>query len=220
MSNKTFTLGESLYDYMLSVSLREPDILRRLREETARDPMARMQIAPEQGQFMALLVQLVNARNLLEIGVFTGYSTLWMALAVPEDAHLVACDISKEWTAVGRRYWAEAGKDRLIDLRIGPALETMEGLLADGQAEGFDFIFIDADKENYDAYYDRALWLVRKGGLILIDNTLWSGAVADPAIQDRDTRAIRALNQRLHTDERVVLSLLPVADGLTLVMKR
>jgi predicted O-methyltransferase YrrM len=220
MSNKTFTVSDSLYRYILSVSLREPDILRRLREETSRDPMARMQIAPEQGQFMNLLVQLMGARRALEVGVFTGYSALWVALALPVGGALVACDISEAWTSIGRRYWEEAGVRSKIDLRLAPASQTLEDLLLEGHAGTYDFAFIDADKGGYADYYERILELLRPGGLVAVDNTLWSGDVADPASQDADTRALRTFNEFLHRDERVSLSLLPIADGVTLAMKR
>lgn len=219
MTNKTITLTDDLYDYVLSVSLREPALLKRLREETARDPMARMQIAPEQGQFMALLVQLLGAKKALEIGVFTGYSSLCVALALPADGTLVACDVSEEWTAVARRYWAEAGVAGKIDLRLAPALETLDILLKDGQAGSFDFAFIDADKTGYDAYYERTLQLLRPGGLMVLDNMLRGGRVIDAAERGADTQAIRELNTKLHRDKRVSLSLLPIADGLTLALK-
>ncbi len=219
MSNKTFTLSEDLHRYLLSASLRESDLLRRLREETEADPLARMQIAPEQGQFMALLVRLMGAKRAIEIGVFTGYSSLWVAQALSEDGQLVACDVSEEWTSVARRYWEAAGLAERIDLHLRPALETLNALLADGQAESFDFAFIDADKENYGLYFERVLALLRPGGLMAVDNVLWSGRVADPAVQDVDTQAIRAFNERLHHDERVELSMIPIADGLTLAMK-
>ena len=220
MSNKTFTLPDALYDYVLSVSLREDPVLRRLRKETAKDPMAVMQIAPEQGQFMALLVQLMGARKALEIGVYTGYSALCVARALPADGRLVACDISEPWTAVAQRYWREADVIGKIDLRLAPALETLDQLIQDGETGTFDFAFIDADKENYMAYYERVLELLRPGGLIAIDNTLWSGSVIDPSCQDPDTRAIRAFNKALHTDTRVHISLVPIADGLTFALKR
>jgi predicted O-methyltransferase YrrM len=220
MSNKYLRLDDRIYEYLRAVSLREHGALRRLREETARMSQAQMQIAPEQGQLMALLVQLLGARRTLEVGVFTGYSSLAVALALPPDGRVVACDVSEEWTAVARRYWREAGVAEKIDLRLAPALDTLDGLLGGGQAGAFDFAFIDADKGNYDAYYERALELVRPGGLICIDNVLWSGRVADPAVEDEDTAAIRALNRKLHGDERVALSLVPVADGLTLALKR
>ncbi len=220
MSNRTLTLTDDLYQYLLDVSLREPEVLRRLRRETASHPMARMQIAPEQGQFMALLVRMLGARRALEVGVFTGYSALAVALALPPDGTLTACDVSEDYTAVARRYWQEAGVAGKIDLRIAPALETLEALLAEGQAGTFDLAFIDADKESYDAYYERALRLLRAGGLILFDNVLWSGRVAEADAQDADTQALRTLNRKLHHDERIHLSLLPLADGLTLALKR
>lgn len=219
MSNKTLMLTEPLYEYLLAVSLRELPLLERLRAETARDPMARMQIAPEQGQFMMLLVQLLGVRKALEIGVFTGYSALCVALALPAEGKLIACDTSEEWTRVARRYWAEAGVAEKIELRLAPALDTLDALLRDGQAGSFDFVFIDAAKSEYDGYYERALKLVRTGGLIVLDNMLRGGRVIDPCDQGEDTRAIRVLNEKLHRDARISLSLLPVADGLTLAMK-
>jgi len=220
MTNRSISLTDSLYEYLLSVSLREPDLLRRLREETAALPNARMQIAPEQGQFMALLVQLTGARRCLEVGVFTGYSSLAVALALPDDGRIVACDVSEEWTTVARRYWSAAGVAHKIDLRLAPALETLEGLLAAGEAGSYDFAFLDADKENYLRYYELALELVRPGGLIVADNTLWSGRVADPANDEATTVALRRFNETLHTDDRIDLSLVPVGDGLTLARKR
>lgn len=220
MSKQTIGLDDRLYNYLLSVSLREPEILRQLRQETNNHPQAIMQISPEQSQFMALLVQLVGAKKTLEVGVFTGYSSLSVALALPPDGKIIACDVSEEYTAIARRYWQKAGVADKIDLRIAPALETLDRLLADGQAETFDFAFIDADKVNYEGYYERSLQLVRPGGLIAIDNVLWGGKVADSQFQDSSTLAIRALNQKLHHDERVTLSLVPIADGLTLALKR
>lgn len=220
MSTKTITLTESLHHYLLSVSLREPPILARLREETAQHPLANMQIAPEQGQFMGLLVRLMEVKKCLELGVFTGYSALSVALALPPDGKLIACDVNEEWTSMARRYWQEAGVAHKIALRIAPALETLDKLLANGEAGSFDFVFIDADKENYANYYERSLELVRHGGLIVIDNVLWSGRVADPNEQDMDTVAIRRFNTKLHFDERIALSMLPLADGLTLAYKR
>ncbi len=220
MSKQTLGLDNQLYDYLLSVSLREPDILRQLREETANYPTARMQITPEQGQFMALLVQLLGATKTLEVGVFTGYSSLCVALALPPNGKIVACDVSEEYTAIARRYWEAAGVADKIDLRLAPALETLDELLAAGQAETFDFAFIDADKGNYERYYERSLQLIRPGGLIAIDNVLWSGRVADSQVQDKNTAVIRAFNNKLHQDERVTLSLVPIADGLTLALKR
>ena len=220
MSRRTLPLDERLYEYLLSVYLREPDVLRRLREETARHPQAEMQIAPEQGQFMGLLARLIGARKCLEVGVFTGYSALAVALALPYDGRLVACDVSEEFTSIGRRYWREAGVEPLIRLELGPALETLDALLADGEGSTFDFAFIDADKPNYAHYVERTLALLRPGGLMAIDNVLWSGKVADPSVHDPDTDAIRALNEQLLGDDRIDLSLLPVGDGLTLARKR
>jgi len=220
MTAKTIAMDAALQVYLQSVSLREPPLLARLREETAELPNARMQIAPEQGQFMALLVELTGARRCLEIGVFTGYSALWVASALPPDGQLVACDVSAEWTVVGQRYWQAAGVRDRIDLRLAPALETLDELLAGGAAGSFDLAFVDADKANYDAYYERCLKLLRAGGLLLIDNVLWSGRVVDAAATDEDTVAIRALNAKIHTDARVSISMLPVADGLTLALKR
>ncbi|MFB8790107.1 MAG: class I SAM-dependent methyltransferase, partial [Potamolinea sp.] len=184
MTNKTLGLDERLYDYLLSVSLREPEILRQLREETANHPMGRMQIAPDQGQFMALLVQLIGAKKVLEIGVFTGYSSLVVALSLPSDGKIIACDISAEDTNIARRYWEKAGVADKIELRLAPALQTLDELIASVEINSFDFVFIDADKRNYPEYYERALQLVRIGGLIAIDNVLWSGKVADPQVED------------------------------------
>jgi predicted O-methyltransferase YrrM len=219
MSNKTLPLNNILYEYILSVSLREPEVLARLRAETLQQPMSVMLSAPEQGQFLALLAQLIGARKCLEVGVYTGYSTLWVALALPHDGSVLACDVSEKWTAIARRYWQEAGVAERIDLQLAPALETLDRLLAADQAGSFDFAFIDADKENYPDYYERSLQLLRPGGLMAIDNTLWSGAVADTTRQDPETCAIRALNDLVHADDRVQMSLLPVADGLTLARK-
>ncbi len=220
MTNRSISLTDSLYEYLLASSLREPPLLARLREETAGLPNARMQIAPEQGQFMALLVRLMGARRCLEVGVFTGYSSLAIALALPEDGRIFACDVSEEWTSVARRYWAEAGVGHKVELRLAPALETLERLLASGKAGSFDFMFLDADKENYPSYYELALELLRPGGLLVADNTLWSGRVADPANDEPSTVALRRFNRRLHRDERVDLSLVPIGDGLTLARKR
>lgn len=219
MNKKSLGLSDPLYTYLLANSLREPEILTQLRQETANHPQARMQIAPEQGQFMALLIQLISAKRVLEVGVFTGYSSLCVALALPPDGTLIACDVSEEYTAIARRYWQAAGVETKIDLRLAPALETLDQLLAQGQAETFDFAFIDADKGNYANYYDRAFKLVRPGGLIAIDNVLWAGRVADPQDQDKITNTIRAFNETLAKDQRVTLSLLPIADGLTLALK-
>ncbi len=223
MSREPTPLTPRLHEYLLSVSLREPEVLRQLRQETASHPRAGMQISPEQGQLMGLLIQLLGARRTIEVGVFTGYSSISVALALPPDGRIVACDVSEEFTAIARRYWKTAGVAERIDLRLAPATATLDGLLREGKAGTFDFAFIDADKENYDAYYERSLQLLRKGGLIAIDNVLWDGKVADPAIadgKDVDTAAIRALNRKLVKDERVTLSMLPLADGLTLALKR
>jgi len=209
-----------LADYIRNVSLREPDVLRRLREETASHPMVSMQISPEQGQFMALLVAMLNARRTLEIGVFTGYSSLAVALALPEDGRIVACDVSDEYTSIARRYWREAGVERKIDLRLRPAVQTLDDLIALGQGGGFDFAFIDADKANYANYYERCLTLIRPGGLIAVDNVLWSGKVVDTSVDDEDTQAIRAFNLKLKSDDRIWLSMLPIRDGVTLACKK
>jgi O-methyltransferase len=220
LSNRTIVLQEPVYRYLLEHSLRETPVLRRLREATMTHAWARMQIAPEQGQFLALLVELSGARRGLEIGTYTGYSALWLASALPPDGQLVCCDINAEWTAVGVSFWEEAGVRGRIDLRLAPALETLDRLLVEEGEGGFDLAFVDADKENYLAYYERCLRLVRRGGLILFDNTLWGGAVADPEQQDAETVAIRQLNQRLHQDARISLSLVPIGDGLTLARRR
>lgn len=220
MTAKTIQVTDRLHDYILANSLREHAALGRLRAETARHPRANMQISPIQGQFMQLLVQLIQARKTLEVGVFTGYSSLAVALALPPEGRIVACDVSEEYTAIARRYWQEAGVAAKIDLKLAPALETLDALLAAGEAGTFDFAFIDADKTSYRAYYERSLQLVRPGGLMAIDNVLWGGSVVDPTDNDEDTRAIRDLNAFLHHDERVDLSLIPLADGLTLARKR
>ncbi|MEO8626917.1 MAG: class I SAM-dependent methyltransferase [Betaproteobacteria bacterium] len=219
MSNRTLGLPDPVYDYLLSVSVREPKLLQRLREETATLPMAMMQIAPEQGQLLSLLVQALRPKRCLEIGVFTGYSSLVVALALPPEGRIVACDISEEWTAIARRYWHEAGVDNKIDLYLAPALQTLDRMIAHGETGTFDFAFIDADKESYWGYYERALTLVRTGGMIAIDNTLWSGRPADPTRDDATTNAIRAFNQRLYKDTRVRISLVPIGDGMTLALK-
>ena len=220
MPAEDLTIGDALWEYMRSVTLREPDLLRRLRQETAKLPNSNFQISAEQGQFMALLMHLIGARRTIEVGVYTGYSALTIAQALPEDGRMIACDINEEWTGVARRYWREAGVDGKIDLRIGPALKTLDDLIASGQGNRFDFVFIDADKTNYKNYYERALVLLRPGGLIAVDNVLWYGRVIDPSFDDPDTRAIRAFNAQLKSDARVWLSMLPVRDGLTLACKR
>ncbi len=219
MSTRSIGLSDALHQYLLDVSLREPDVMRRLRAETAQHPESDMQIALEQGQFMQLLVRLMDAKKTLEVGTFTGYSALAVALTLPDDGQLVACDVSEDYTRVARRYWKEAGIDRKIDLRIAPAVETLDALLDDGHAGTFDFAFIDADKPSYDAYYERALQLVRSGGLIVLDNMLRGGRVVDPNPDDASTQAIAQLNRKLRGDDRIDLSLIPVADGLTLALK-
>lgn len=212
-------LTDSWYDYLLSISLREPDVLRRLREETAAHPRAQMQIPPDQGQLLQLLIELTGARKTLEIGVFTGYSSLAVALALPADGRIVACDVSEEFTTMARRYWREAGVEHKIELHLAPALETIQTLAP--QAGTFDFAFIDADKSNYNAYYEAALQLVRTGGLIAIDNVFQMGRALEPeAASDPDVAALRALNAKIHADARVTIATLPLADGLTLARKR
>ncbi len=219
MANKTLSLSNALYAYLVEHSVREPEILQRLRAETAQDSMAKMQIGAEQGQFMQLLIRLMGAKNCLEVGVFTGYSSLAVALVLPTDGHIVACDVSEKWTAIARKYWMEAGVAAKIDLRIAPAVSTLDDLIASGKAGSFDFAFIDADKINYLNYYERALTLMRSGGLIAVDNTLWGGQVIDKKSENEDTQAIRQFNERLRTDLRIHLSLLPIGDGLTLAFK-
>jgi predicted O-methyltransferase YrrM len=211
---------EEIYKYMLAMSLREPPLLRKLREETADHPAARFHIPPEHGQFMAFLVQLMGARRTIEIGVFTGYSSLAVALALPADGRIVACDINEEYTSTARRYWKAAGVDHMIDLRLKPAMETLRELMTQGQRHRFDFAFIDADKSSYEGYYECVLELLRPGGLIMVDNVLWSGRVCDPADQTVDTVALRAFNEKLLKDSRVSLSMLPLGDGVTLALKR
>jgi caffeoyl-CoA O-methyltransferase len=220
MTNKTIGLSDELAAYVVDVGTREPRVLARLREETTALPEHRMQIAPEQGAFLALLVELTGARRCLEIGTFTGYSSTAVAMALPEDGRIVCCDVSEAWTSIARRYWDEAGVSRKIDLRIAPATETLDGLLADGAESTYDFAFVDADKTGYDGYYERLLRLVRPGGLIALDNTLWGGRVLDQDADDEDTRALQALNRKLAGDDRISLCLLPVADGVTLARRR
>lgn len=218
--SRNVQLTDTLYQYVLDHSVREPAVLRELHEETAKLPMAGMQIGADQGQLMALLVKLIGATRCLEVGVFTGYSSLAVALALPPEGKIIACDVSEEWTAIARRYWKNAGVEGKIDLRLGPAVATLDDLLANGGAGRFDFAFIDADKGNYLAYYERCLKLLRQGGLVAVDNTLWSGDVANPGNQKPDTVSLRAFNERLHRDERIDLALLPIGDGLTLARKR
>lgn len=221
MSIQTLNLTEDLYRYLCSVGVRDRKILQELRAENAQHPRAVMQIAPEQGQFMGLLVQLLGVKKALEVGVFTGYSSLIVAMALPEDGQLIACDISDDYTAIARKYWSKAGVADKVDLRIAPALDTLDQLIAEGHSNSFDFAFIDADKGNYNNYYERALQLLRPGGLIAVDNALWSGRVANPVeAQDNRTKHIHGLNEKIHGDERVSMSLIPIADGLMLAMKR
>jgi len=220
MPKRVLSNGSELYDYLLSASSREDEIKKALRKETAALPDSRMQITPEQGQFMALLAKLIGAKRAVEIGTFTGYSALCVAEALPDDGQLIACDISEEWTSIGRSYWVKAGIADKIDLRIGPALDTLKELEKNGFTGTVDFAFIDADKANYDRYYEACLGLLRVGGIIVVDNALWGGQVADPSYQDEDTQAIRALNNKLRDDSRVDASLLPVGDGIYLARKR
>ena len=219
-TGRLLPLDDRLYAYLLDETVREPELMARLREETRGMPNATMQISPDQAQFMGLLVRLIDARRALEIGTFTGYSALAVALALPAEGRLICCDVSEEWTGIARRYWREAGVADRIDLRLAPAADTLAKLIASGETGSFDFAFIDADKENYDLYYEQCLKLVRPGGLIAIDNALWHGAVADPACNDVDTTAIRALNRKLRDDPRVDMVLLPVGDGLLLARPR
>ncbi|MGV7206866.1 class I SAM-dependent methyltransferase [Oxalobacteraceae bacterium A2-2] len=219
MTNRTLNLTDQLYRYVIGHSLREHPEQAALRQATASHPRAGMQIAPEQGQFMSLLVKLIGARKAIEVGVFTGYSALTVALSLPSDGTLLACDISEEYTSIGKPYWERAGVAHKIQLELGPASGTLERHLRAGEAGLYDFAFIDADKTGYDAYYEQCLQLLRPGGLIAIDNVLWDGSVAEAA-QDADTAALQALNRKLHADMRVDLSLLPVGDGLTLARKR
>jgi caffeoyl-CoA O-methyltransferase len=219
MSRRTINLDDTLYDYLLEHSLREHPEQTALREATRTHPHGGMQISPEQGQFMQLLVKLIGARHTIEVGTFTGYSALTVALALPPDGKVLACDISDEYTSIGKPYWQRAGVADKIELVIAPATQTLDARLASGEAGHYDFAFIDADKPGYDSYYERCLQLVRAGGLIAFDNTLWGGDVARPA-RDDDTRALQALNDKLHRDERIDMAMLPIGDGLTLARKR
>lgn len=220
MSSRTIAMDDRLYDYFAKASLRETPLLARLRRETMKLPERAMQISPEQGQFMALLVELVGARKAIEVGTFTGYSSIAIASALPADGRLVCCDLSDSYTRIARRYWARANLARKIELRLGPAIATLDALVNEGGTGGYDFVFIDADKSSYDGYYERALKLLRRGGLVAVDNMLWGGAVADPRKRDNDTRAIRALNRKARNDRRVATSLVPIGDGLLLARKR
>jgi len=229
MEKNKLALVDNLQEYVIGKSLRETDLLSLLREETAKDPAAIMQIPPEQGQFMALLVKLIGAKRSIEVGVYTGYSALCVAQAMPDESYTVACDIDEEWTGVAKKYWRQAGVEHKIDLRIAPAAETLQLLLDEGQAGTFDFVFIDADKESYDIYYELSLRLLRPGGLMAIDNVLLFGLVVEnhgldassnTSFSEACIKAVRALNIKIKSDERVDISMLPIADGITLAMKR
>jgi len=219
MSRTHTPITDALADYIAGVTLHEPDPLRRLRESTEDHPHASMQTSPEQGQFLHLLARVTGAKKTLEVGVFMGYSSTWVALALPAGGRIVACDVSEEYTTRARQTWRDAGVEAKIDLRIAPALQTLDALIAQGQAGQFDMAFIDADKANYSNYYERALKLIRTGGLIAVDNVMWDGRVIDESVQDADTKAIRAFNTKLHADARVAVSLVPLGDGLTLACK-
>jgi predicted O-methyltransferase YrrM len=220
MANQTLHLDEKLYSYFGNVAYREPQILGQLRERTAKVTGAEMQIGPEQGALMAMLVKMSGARKILEIGTFTGYSSLAMALALPSDGRLIASDVSEEWTGIAREFWQKAGVASRISLLLKPGSETIGGLIAAGEASSFDLVFIDADKANYDRYYEGGLVLLRQGGTLMIDNVLWGGDVADPAKNDADTSALRALNAKIKADNRVDHCMIPIGDGLTLARKR
>ncbi len=220
MASRSRFLPEEIQQYMIATTLRDSGVLSDLREETAKMPHAGMQTGADQVQFLQLLVRLIDARRCIEVGVFTGYSALGVALALPQDGRIVACDVSEEYTSVGRRYWQRAGVAEKIDLRLAPAAQTLEGLVAQGESGRYDFAYIDADKSGYDVYYEHCLALVRSNGLIAIDNVLWGGDVADPAIDDEDTSALRRLNAKIGRDERVDATLLPLGDGLMVVRKR
>jgi len=219
LSNRTLSIDDRTYDYLCDVSINEPDLLRQLREETSQLEYSVMQISPEQGQFMSLLIKMMAAKRAIEIGTFTGYSSICVASAMPEEGRLICCDISPQWTSIAEKYWALAGLEEKIELYTQPAELTLQKLLDDGAEKTFDFIFIDADKQNYISYYEMALRLLRKGGIIAVDNTLWSGAVADPENIEPGTRAIRRFNDMLKEDTRVSSSLLTIGDGLTLILK-
>ncbi len=219
MSRTNLAITGEIENYIRSITLREPDALKRQREETESHPRAGMQTAPEQGQFLHLLARITGAKKTLEVGVFMGYSSTWVALALPPGGKVVACDLSEEYTRRARQTWRAAGVEGRIDLHLGPALETLDGLIAEGQSGTFDFAFIDADKTNYANYYERALQLLRRGGLMAVDNVLWDGRPIDPAVTDADTEAIRAFNRKVHDDSRVAISLVPLGDGLTLACK-
>jgi predicted O-methyltransferase YrrM len=220
VSRETIGLGDKLMAYVREVGAREDADMRRLREETAKHPRAQMQISLEQGQFLALLIELIGAKRTLEVGTFTGYSAMWVAKAMGPAGRVVALDVDKDFTAVAQRHWKQAGVDGQIDLRLAPAAESLQKMLDAGEAGAYDFAFIDADKPNYDTYYEYAIKLLRQGGVIAIDNVLWSGRVADPTERDEETAALRALNAKIAKDERVTVSMVPIGDGLTLARKR
>ena len=220
MSNRTHTMSEALRAYLVDVSVREPEILAALRDETRPLEHSGMQVSPEAGAFLPLLVELTGARRIIEVGTFTGYSALAMALALPKDGQLIACDVNPETTAIAQRYWAQAGVGDRVTLRLGPGLDTLDGLIAQGQAGTFDMAFIDADKVNYQGYYERCLTLLRPGGVVTVDNVLWGGSVIDESSQSDSTKAIRAFNAAVRDDERVTVSLVPIGDGITVARKR
>jgi len=220
MANRTINLNDELYDYLLEMGLREPDVLRALREATEKEELSVMRSAPEQCQLMAMLIRLTGTRRVIEVGTYTGYATLWMALALPDDGQVVTCDISERWSFVARRFWEQAGVEKRVSLQLRPALETLNALLLHDEAEQFDFAFIDADKENYEHYFECCLKLIKSGGLIVIDNVLWGGSVIDQDNQSSATQAIRSFNRKLKSDSRIDLVMLPVADGMTIAMKR
>lgn len=220
MTNRTLNVDDTLYNYILSISKSESAVLASLRKETENVELSIMQIAPEQGHFMSMLIKLTRAQRAIEIGTYTGYSSICIASAMPAEGKLIACDVSEEWTDIAKRYWSQANLDSIIELKLAPALDTLDELLSARHHESFDFIFIDADKINYQHYYERSLQLLRPGGLMLIDNVLWDGKVADASNHETDTTAIRDFNQTLKLDARIDLSVLPVADGLSLVLKK
>jgi predicted O-methyltransferase YrrM len=220
MSRTTLGLNEGVQNYVATVGIRATPVQSALRDATTKLPQAGMQICPEQGHFMALLIKLIGAKKCIEVGTFTGYSALMVAQALPSDGKLICCDISDEFTSVGRPFWREAGVEHKIDLRLAPGTQTLDALIAEGGAGQYDFAFIDADKPGYDSYYERILTLLRPGGLLGVDNTLWQGKVADDSVSDEDTAALKALNKKIHADERVEMVLLPIGDGLTLCRKR
>lgn len=220
MSDATLNLSPTVYDYLIKHSLRELAVLTELRKETHKLTESRMQISPEQGQFMALLMEILAAKKTLDIGTFTGYSALAVALALPADGKVFALDVSDQWTNIAKKFWQDSGAGNKIELKLGPAVDSLKMLIANGESGTFDFAFIDADKANYDQYYELSLQLLRKGGLIAVDNVLWDGKVADPEENDQSTNAIRALNSKILKDERVTISMLPIGDGLTLARKR